>query len=178
MQSDALARLRWAFLGLALILTLPLLWLVHSVNQKVEAQRRLRHQVVAERIFDELERELTRVLGQESQRPSADFDERGQRERWAPYVLGHFTQQRGAAALVEQAPLEPEQRARVLASLSKLPQSPAQASPRSLDAEEITVGQAPAPVRVVPPKKAQAGSNAADVLRQLNRAKDIRSLDY
>ena len=174
MQSNALTRLRWAFLGLALILTVPLLWLVHSVNQKVEAQRRLRHQVVAERIFDELERELTRVLGQESLRPSAHFDQQGPPERWAPYVLSYFTQQHGEALLLKEKRLEPERRARVLATLSKLPDSRRQVRPKVVDTE----AQAQSPTRPAPATKAQAGSNASDVLRQLNRAKDDRLLDY
>jgi hypothetical protein len=99
MRLSALNRLRLAFLGIGALLLLPLGLLAHSVTARLEAQRRLRHEVVAERIFDELERELTTVLMQEFARPS--YDSPSMRVDDAPaYVLGYFTSPGGRLELL------------------------------------------------------------------------------
>jgi hypothetical protein len=85
-----LTRLRLAFIGLGVVLLAPLGFLLAAVDERVEAQRRLRHDVVAERIFDELERELTALLAAESARPSTAYDEPTRVDAWAPFVVGYF----------------------------------------------------------------------------------------
>ena len=92
MRLSALNRLRLAFCGIGALLLGPLGLLAHSVNERLEAQRRLRHEVVADRIFDELERELTAMLTQEFARPSSVYDAASIDAGGAvPYVLRYFT---------------------------------------------------------------------------------------
>ena len=62
-------RLRVTFLALALLLLLPLGLLVGRALVSLANERELRHQIVAERIFDEMERELTALVRREEERP-------------------------------------------------------------------------------------------------------------
>jgi hypothetical protein len=67
----------------------PLAWLLTTVEARLDAQRRLRHEVVADRIFDELERELTSVLAQSSQQARLAPGQRPAAESWPPFVVGY-----------------------------------------------------------------------------------------
>jgi hypothetical protein len=88
----ALNRMRLAFVGLGVALLLPLLLLVRSAAARLEEQRKLKHQVVAERIFDEMERELATLLEHEHARPSAAYAAAQTRvQNWDPFVVGYFT---------------------------------------------------------------------------------------
>ena len=64
-----MTRLRVTFLALALLLLLPLGLLVRRALVSLANERELRHQIVAERIFDEMERELTALVRREENRP-------------------------------------------------------------------------------------------------------------
>ena len=64
-----MTRLRVTFLALALLLLLPLGLLVGRALVSLANERELRHQIVAERIFDEMERELTALVRREEERP-------------------------------------------------------------------------------------------------------------
>jgi len=64
-----MTRLRFTFLALALMLLLPLGLLVSRALVSLANERELRHQIVAERIFDEMERELTALVRREEDRP-------------------------------------------------------------------------------------------------------------
>jgi two-component sensor histidine kinase len=61
--------IRLVFVILAVILLLPLGLLLDRALDSMAAERELRHQVLAERIFDEMERELTMFLRREEDRP-------------------------------------------------------------------------------------------------------------
>ena len=61
--------IRIVFVVLAVVLLLPLGLLFDRTLDSIAAERELRHQAVAERIFDEMERELTRFLRREEDRP-------------------------------------------------------------------------------------------------------------
>jgi hypothetical protein len=127
----ALIRLRIAFLLLAAALLVPLGLLVRSVDARLEAQRRLRHELVAERIFDEMERELTALLQHENARPSAAYADTGTRvENWAPFVVGYFTRDARDAQIIAKPQLAPERVKRLEAALEigKRPRPPAAAS--------------------------------------------------
>ena len=63
-----MTKIRLTFLLLALALLLPLALLVRGAFQSVGKERELRHQAIAERIFDEMERELTTFLRREEAR--------------------------------------------------------------------------------------------------------------
>lgn len=120
MDGRALTRLRIAFLLLGAALLLPLGLLLRSVDSRLEAQRRLRHELVAERIFDEMESELTALLAREEARPSTAYDDPSTRvENWAPFVVGYFTRDERGVELVAQAQLTPERLHRLEAALEQ-----------------------------------------------------------
>src|SRR6185503_1660446 len=79
-------RIRFALLAVALLV--PLALLVDRVVRSLDLERRMRHQVVAERVFDEMERALSEVLDAEEGRSS---------EKWLdvdapalPFVVDRF----------------------------------------------------------------------------------------
>lgn len=67
-------RLRQVFVILALLLWLPLLGLVLFAVRTVNAEEAGRYQALGERIFDEMERELTTLLNREERRPADAYD--------------------------------------------------------------------------------------------------------
>jgi len=69
-----IARLRLVFAALALALALPGALLVKRALESVAAERAARERAVAERVFDELERALSELLGAEEARPASDYD--------------------------------------------------------------------------------------------------------
>jgi hypothetical protein len=114
----ALTRLRIAFLLLGAALLLPLALLLRSVDSRLEAQRRLRHELVAERIFDEMEGELSALLSREEARPSDAYVGASTRvENWAPFVVGYFTRDTRGAQIVAKPQLAPERLRRLEATL-------------------------------------------------------------
>ena len=66
-------RLWWVITVLLLLLWVPVALLVRHALSNVEAERRSRHQAVAERLFDELERELSEWLQREEERPFGQY---------------------------------------------------------------------------------------------------------
>lgn len=182
MQLTLIARLRLGFVLLGVALTVPLLFVIYSVNERVEAQRRLRHQVVAERIFDELERELTAVLELESERTSAAYDAYDTDvDAWAPFIVGYFKNRAGATELVAATQLHPTRRDRLLRALARWthresnvhgslgePQHmPPPSEPKGASRPSL------APAR--PAQKAPASKTSPEILRQLNRGQEQRS---
>lgn len=84
-------RLRLVFVVLAALLWLPLLGLVIHALRTLEQEEAGRYKAVAERIFDEMERELTEALKREDERPSQDYAlDTGQPLSDLPFVLGYF----------------------------------------------------------------------------------------
>ena len=92
-----MTRLRVTFLALALLLLLPLGLLVGRALVSLANERELRHQIVAERIFDEMERELT-ALGAESRSDRASKISQSVARNVMPYSRGG-----GARALSSRA---------------------------------------------------------------------------
>ena len=114
MDARTLTKLRAAFAVLGLTLLAALFVLVSSAKARLEAQRRLRHQIVAERIFDEMERELTLLLTLEDARPSSAYDSQRTRARsWAPFVVGYFTYDEKGPHAIAREQLDPTRSARV-----------------------------------------------------------------
>jgi hypothetical protein len=88
------------------------------MEARLEAQRRLRHEIVAERIFDEMERELTALLATESARPSDAYSASSTRvEHWAPFVVGYFTRDAAGIHIVAQSQIDPARSARLVRAL-------------------------------------------------------------
>ncbi|MBW2418194.1 MAG: HAMP domain-containing histidine kinase [Deltaproteobacteria bacterium] len=93
-------RLRIAFVLLALALAVPLALLVSRALASVALERATQHRAVAERVFDEMERALSRFLEREEERPFEEYRAalpRMQRPAPSPapasaepFLMGHF----------------------------------------------------------------------------------------
>ncbi len=66
-------RFRLLFVAIALIVVVPVALLLRRAVASVELERRTRHQAVAERIFDEMERALSELLAGEEERPFGQY---------------------------------------------------------------------------------------------------------
>jgi hypothetical protein len=162
MQQRSLNRLRLAFIAIGVVLLTPLGWLLWSFDQRLEAQRRLRHEVVAERVFDEVERELLRFLNEEAQRPNEAFQMGIALDAAAPYVLGYY--EKGASGTRDVTiGGNADKWRRVGGSLGSKESLPAPGATSEYGLRRAS----PAPK--APPKRVES---ATDALRQLNRADD------
>ncbi len=97
-----MAKLRWTLLLLAIGIALPATLIVIRAQQSLELETTYRHETVAERIFDEMERSLSDFLLREQARPPDDYDralgsalanarsDPAFTVAAAPYVLGWF----------------------------------------------------------------------------------------
>lgn len=190
-----LARLRLAFLALAAALLAPLWALLNAAEERLEVQRRLRHEMVAERIFDELERELTSLLERESQRPSSAYDQHTSPASWAPFVVGYFTADTLGQHYVAEQEIGASRRAALDKAIGKWRSStrfeplPDSNVPRLLEGQgsngEPTSplgalqsspwSQGAAAPSATPPEAAPPSPKSSpEVLRQLNRAQETR----
>jgi signal transduction histidine kinase len=82
-------RLRILFVVFSLTLLAPMAFLVQRALSSVASERTMRHQVVAERIFDEMERGLSRLLDVEESRPLEQGEDEAPPSQF-PFVIGHF----------------------------------------------------------------------------------------
>lgn len=170
MRLSALNRLRLAFAGIGVLLLVPLGLLSHSVTARLAAERRLRHEVVADRIFDELERELTRVLSQEVARPSDAYDSPATLDAAAPaYVLGYFTSRGQRTAGTD------EKDRRVQWALGEVPGLAENVG--AAPSPAATTGRfdvPPAPARAPQKNPAPAPRSSPEILKKLNRGDQTR----
>jgi hypothetical protein len=115
-----LTRMRLAFVALGVALLLPLALLVRSASARLEEQRKLKHEVVAERIFDEMERELVALLERERARSSEAYAATNTRpETWAPFVVGYFVHD-ASGARVTAGDLLTDEREQSVAAAAQL----------------------------------------------------------
>jgi signal transduction histidine kinase len=160
LSQPSLAPLRWAFLALGAALLMAVGLPLHSALSRLDEQRLIRHRMVAERVFDEAEREVSSVLQLEAKRPSDAYDAQDtDPDNWAPFVVGYYRREPELHIVAEDA-LPEERSARVRAAV---------ASVRAvLDA---------APVSAASPADAATDEHirsSPDVLRQLNRGVKVR----
>ncbi len=73
----------------ALALAVPMIFLVQRALQSVVLERQMRHQALAERVFDEMERGLSRLLEGEEERPVERYVAAGKVPAF-PFIVGHF----------------------------------------------------------------------------------------
>lgn len=87
-------RIRLAFLILGVLLLIPFVWVMREASLTVARERELRHQSIAERIFDEMERELTVFLSTRELNPPelalVRSPEAGERLLEPEFVLDYF----------------------------------------------------------------------------------------
>lgn len=164
----SMRRIGIAFLALGGVLTATLLLLLTSALDRLEVQRRLRHDVVAARIFDEAERELGSLLHHELSRPSSAYDSDHTRvDRWASFVVGYVRLQ-PELALVAEPQLSPTRRARVRrAALTAASAPPAPPAPTTKTQSQ---GH-PEPLEPMAPAEHVSSPN---VLSRLNRSARVR----
>lgn len=164
MRLEPLTRLRLAFAALGVVLLTPLGFLLHSVNERIEAERRLRHQVVAERIFDELERELTTFLETEAERAAFKYARAKPSDPWASSVVGYFTIENGRRRVSAQR--DEARLTRVLDAWT----APGGVLGAAGEPEESAT-------RYGKPVSGQsfAPKSAPDVMQKLNRSQELRS---
>ena len=182
MDGRTLSRLRLAFVVLGIVLLAPLWLLVRSAQARLEEQRRLRHEIVAERIFDEMERELGELLERERLRPSSayaavDTDPL----TWAPFVVGYFTHDKDAAHVTARDQLVGARAERVRAVADSAWQRWAAAHAPAIrvpdDQAKRAVSDASDAAKAAAPAPSYALSNQQEeVLRKLNRGSQKRSV--
>jgi len=99
-------RLRLVFVILSVLLWLPLLFLVSFALRTVEQEEAGRYKAVADRIFDEMERELTALLRREEERLAGAYAEllanASAADGDAPYLLAYF--ERDASGVLHHSP--------------------------------------------------------------------------
>jgi hypothetical protein len=168
-----LGLLRATFIGLGLLLLLPLYVLKAAIDERISAQAALRHEVVAERIFDEFERELTSVIERETVRPSSAYDEPTDPTAWAPFVLGYFTVDERRSRFAPGNALDAKRRAAIEAQISVMLAAPA-AAPAAAATTTVTAAPAEPSTRRAaasgnrPTERPRPSRSSPEVLRQLN----------
>lgn len=196
MQLSALTRLRLAFLALGVLVLAPLCLLLASIETRLDAQRRLRHEVVADRIFDELERELTSVLAQSSQQPHLLSGRAPPVESWPPFVVGYIKRTNGANQLFTRAADDASGAARLHLAVNGIltkvgPAALPAISPGGLGlgapkADDLSlrtpsttspVSNFQGPASAPAPKMRAGQVSQSDVLKNLNRAHEQRQQD-
>jgi hypothetical protein len=184
LDNTALKRLRIGFLLLGVLLLSPLVFVLRAAEARLEQQRRLRHEIVAERIFDEMERELSTLLESERFRPSSAYSAANTNVgSWSPFVVGYFVHSQDRGTLLAGASqLDSARTARIEGALRslfrskdapRLPRIRPRAGLVPLEANEQAV--APDMDSLQRHEGGGAATNQEDVLRQLNRARKHES---
>jgi signal transduction histidine kinase len=162
-------RVRIAIVLLALALALPLALLVSRAVRSVALEREARHRVVAERVFDEMERALSTFLQQEEARP---FEGWAGVEPSSPFALGYFQLAPDGALSARERRDAPKNELLAGVAEGLRANEPAHAPPAAAQAPGTTVGlgkkQAAAPA--APALKDEQEASAYDALRSLNKA--------
>ncbi|MDD9935583.1 MAG: HAMP domain-containing sensor histidine kinase [Myxococcales bacterium] len=158
-----LGRLRLAFGAVALAVLAAVGVLLQSALNRLDEQQRLRHRMVAERVFDEVERELSALIDHESKRPSEAYDaETTNVQRWSPFVVGYYRLE-AELALVAEPQLEAARRTRLRGALSVV-----------RDSLDASPPDPTAPGGSAEPLAQRTRQSSPEVLRQLNRGAKVR----
>jgi hypothetical protein len=86
----SVVKLRAGFMALAIVLLGGLLILSMAMKKRLEEARLQREEMVASRVFDELEREVSAFLDGESARQHYGSLQETDPKSWAPFVVGYF----------------------------------------------------------------------------------------
>ncbi|HKU45089.1 MAG TPA: HAMP domain-containing sensor histidine kinase [Polyangiales bacterium] len=162
-------RLRLVFVILSALLWLPLSFLVSFALRTVEQEESGRYKAVADRIFDEMERELTALLRREEERPYGAYAElfastTPLADGDASYVLTYF--ERDASGVLRHTPLRAG--AQPVLQLLERHQKLARSA-------EPTTAQSQSPGSTLELKrKGEPLAKSYDVLSSLNRSAALR----
>lgn len=153
-----MGRLRLALLLLAVGIALPATLIVLRATESLELENAYRHETVAERVFDEMERSLSDFLLREAARPPGDYDRLPRRGAEAtasaaqrvagfarddaPFVLGWFALDGDAAPRL--LPAREDDAARLAAALRSMRARRAGPAPtdEALEAEGLAEAKA------------------------------------
>ena len=164
LNESVLTKLRWAFVALGAGLLLAIGLLLNLALSRLDDQRALRHRMVAERVFDEVEREISSLLQHEAERPSAAYEPLDtDPARWSTFVLGYYRRDPQMQVIAE-AKLAPERRARVRGAVAQVL--------THLNAKQRESAHQDVEAQAHEGLAAQPSS--PDVLRQLNRGVKVR----
>jgi len=198
-------RIRWTLLLLALGIALPAGLIVQRAIASLELESDVRHEAVAERIFDEMERSISGFLLREESRPPADFaplpsspgspseplKEAGlERAKFSnadePFIVGWFSlDASGRARILSVEPGNADRVSRAIRDALE-PRPPSEMG-RSLAAENTPapgrtralkkdrLEQARPSITEVAEEEADIEPSAYDVFQSLNRAQRLRS---
>jgi signal transduction histidine kinase len=182
-------RFRLLLLAFSLALLALVALLVQRALRSVEIERQMRHQTVAERVFDEMERGLSEFLEREEERSFDQYDSAVQGPV-PTFVVGHFTVDPDGTVRIQPAPHGNEQVAvtaeieravgmywRGGKAVAKPPSGAAAQHPGTTVA--LAAGARPAPVgvdaKMQDERKEKDSVSAFDVLRSLNRGVQQRA---
>jgi signal transduction histidine kinase len=167
LKRSPLSTLRLSFCGLGAALLVAVAVLLSSALARLEDQRRLRQQMVAERVFDEAEREISSLLQHEAERDGSAYDaEDTDPERWSPFVVGYYRRDPELHLIAED---------RIGAARSMRVRTAIEGVRSALDAPAnapIAQGAQAANQRT---RDLAAQPSSPDVLRQLNRSVKVRA---
>ncbi len=113
------SRLRAAFLLLGGVLLSGLAFLSLTVSERLKEARTEREEMVASRVFDELEREVSSFLEGEAARPRYASLLSTDPASWAPFVVGYFRRENGADDVVAADGITSENRRRIAWALNE-----------------------------------------------------------
>jgi signal transduction histidine kinase len=195
-------KIRWTLLLLALGIALPAGLIVQRAIASLELESVVRHEAVAERIFDEMERSLSDFLVREESRPPEDYapvslDSHSQQESQQghglrraafadaeePFIVGWFSLD--ASGQQQTLAVQPADAERVTIAIRDALMRPASADLRESMADKSALARGrtqfakkDARERIDPAMEeaeADVESNAYDVFQSLNRAQRLRS---
>jgi hypothetical protein len=193
----SVVKLRAGFVALAIVLLGGLLILSMAMKKRLEEARLQREEMVASRVFDELEREVSAFLDGESARQHYGSLQETDPKSWAPFVVGYFKVTQADPQVVGA---DEEATRRVRWALAQSDGFRAQRGASNVSLPEVNEalgsqgdaeGGGPTPVNPVaerappalspagsPEDKAQSKQKAAtkgsEIIQQLNRAAERR----
>ncbi len=160
------AKLRIAFVALGGALLIAIGVLSQSALSQLAEQRRLRHRMVSERVFDEMEREISAVLLHEAKRRAAAYDATAadtHPNRWGPFIIGYYRRDPAVHIVAEDA-IDAARRGRIRRAVMH--------AASRFDQESSGVARRSRPQQPSPGSDMRRSS--PDILRQLNRGIKVR----
>lgn len=193
----SLVQVRVGFLLLGVALLTSLLVLSLLAARRLEEASRDREAMVASRVFDELEREVSTFLDEESERPPYQNLANTDPQAWAPFVVGYFKQNGLQVDHVAADGATSENHRRILWAIAEAAPTtsagtqnnsdlPAGGGPRGENEQGLDVGfnsKVPPVPKVAPGERPVAGSapafappeqkkeaSGSEIIESLNRA--------
>jgi signal transduction histidine kinase len=182
-SGEPVRRFRLPFFLFSLVLLALMALVVDRALRGIAMERQLRYQALAERVFDEMERGLSRVLEHEEQRPFEDYAVAAQPAAF-PFVIGYFQTDPDGSVHATAAPGANEETAAEIKRIAGASSQPARgaAGPRGAAAVQspgttLQIGAGAKPTTTVtaaaqrrdqPAEKEEVSAFAA--LRSLNKA--------